>query len=561
MKDSACGGIERRAVSSGAVVFMAAVCFVLDILRSVIDTQSSSAYSHMLSPSGDRSARAAQNTALVYLLLCVTAAAAELVTRCVSALVFSRSFSIFFQRLYTTFLRTKWTNWQPLLRGNVYDIINRRAEALATIADRAYFRLLNHVVYLLFVLYGITGRVTAATSFLVLGAVLLYLLLCFAVQSLKGRINVVKSRAEDLLYEKSLDMQINCDLLHLNGRADIAMAEYCACLERYIFYMRADWLANCALDALKTVYVTAARVLLLLYTISHGAVPSYEVKFILKIVRKVFTTATAMTVDLGEIAYLRPLAYDDRFAALAKEDASAFKLHKEHFLSAITVSNLSHCYAGRVLYSGVSFSIRKGARLAITGANGSGKTTLVKQLLGLLDSERCVSIDNVQLEALDAQSRARLMAYVPQESQLFHGSILDNIRCGDRSITGEDALACCRASGLHAELKKVGYDHVITNGGANIADAHKQAVALARALIKDAPIVLIDELNLSPRVFAHMFSLYPDKTFVVITHDMDMLQHFEQILFYSEGGYSLLGTAEHALANDGAFAKYYSANA
>ncbi len=164
----------------------------------------------------------------------------------------------------------------------------------------------------------------------------------------------------------------------------------------------------------------------------------------------------------------------------------------------IAFDNVRFAYPGgrRPAHQGLSFTIAAGERVGVVGPSGSGKSTIVRLLLRLHDPQSgAVRIGGQDLRALDPEAVRRMIAVVSQDTYLFHGTIEDNLRLGRPDATEAELVAAARAANAHDFIEALpdGYQTVIGERGARLSGGQRQRIAIARALLRDAPILVLDE--------------------------------------------------------------------
>jgi ATP-binding cassette subfamily C protein LapB len=189
-------------------------------------------------------------------------------------------------------------------------------------------------------------------------------------------------------------------------------------------------------------------------------------------------------------------------------------------------------------------SINPGDRIAIVGANASGKTTLIKMLLGLYQpTEGALLLDEINLQQFDLRSLRQLIGYVPQDIQLIHGTIKENITIGCRYVAPEAVWKAAEISGLMQWLKghPKGLDLVIGERGSTLSGGQKQALALARALVHNPPILILDEptsaldFQAEASFVAHLEAALEGKTLILVSHRQVPLRLCRDIVVMQEG--------------------------
>ncbi|MCL2496551.1 MAG: thiol reductant ABC exporter subunit CydD, partial [Clostridiales bacterium] len=240
------------------------------------------------------------------------------------------------------------------------------------------------------------------------------------------------------------------------------------------------------------------------------------------------------------------------FALLAREDAVTDEGVAEFNGDASLVfDNVCFAYeAGRPALNGISFNLAAGEKLGLVGASGSGKTTLLHLLAGFIrPGAGCISIGGQSLAGLNADALRRQIALVSQDPFLFKGSIMDNIRLGNSEAGTETVISLCRELGAHdlfAALPR-GYDTLVGQGGSALSGGERQMLAIARACLKDAPLILLDEATrnvdwendyLLQQALAR---LCRGKTVIAIAHRLQTLAGMDKLLVLEQGSIAHFG--------------------
>jgi ABC-type multidrug transport system fused ATPase/permease subunit len=192
----------------------------------------------------------------------------------------------------------------------------------------------------------------------------------------------------------------------------------------------------------------------------------------------------------------------------------------------------------------LSFQIRKGEIIGLTGASGEGKTTLIHILMQLIEPQKGkIFIQNSQ-EILQTEASLRtLIAYVPQGNTLFSGSIAENLRIGRPDATKDEMLTALEAADAMYFISKLenGIDTVIGERGIGLSEGQAQRIAIARALIKRAPILVLDEAtsaldtDTEERVLHAIITQEKGRTCIIITHRLTLLQFCNRVLQLKKG--------------------------
>lgn len=224
----------------------------------------------------------------------------------------------------------------------------------------------------------------------------------------------------------------------------------------------------------------------------------------------------------------------------------------------LRLSELSFSYDdGRPVLSDLSFTIPYGQKVAILGKSGSGKTTLARLMHADLDpSQGSIELGGAPLRALRSSMWDHI-GLISQDSYVFAMSIMDNLRIGKIDVTTEEAWHALEAVGLrsHVESLPEGLETIASEAGLNFSGGQRQRLVLARVLLQDPPIVILDEptVGLDPiteqRILDVVLASFAHKTLIMITHHLQGIDAFDRVLFL-EGGTLVMDDAPAVLGNE-----------
>jgi ATP-binding cassette, subfamily C, bacterial CydC len=188
---------------------------------------------------------------------------------------------------------------------------------------------------------------------------------------------------------------------------------------------------------------------------------------------------------------------------------------------------------------GVSFSVPAGGRVALVGANGSGKSTVVNLLLRFWDTdEGTIRIGGCDLHTIRADDVRGLLGVVPQHTHLFNASIRDNLYLANPEASEADLVAACQQAQVHNFIQDLpqGYDTLVGENGLLLSGGERQRLAIARAILKDAPILILDEATshldalTAARVWQALDRFMAGRTTIIISHQRANLAHVDQTI-------------------------------
>lgn len=223
---------------------------------------------------------------------------------------------------------------------------------------------------------------------------------------------------------------------------------------------------------------------------------------------------------------------------------------------------------GKTIIHDLSFRAKPGRLIAIVGPTGAGKTTLINLLMRFYDPESGkILVDGKAADSFTRKSLRQAYAMVLQDTWLFYGSIYENLAYGKEGASREDVEAAAKAAHIHSFIKRLpeGYDTILTDEGTNISKGQKQLLTIARAMLLDAKMLILDEAtsNVDTRTERHiqkaMLKLMEGKTCFVIAHRLSTIENADLILVVNDGEVVEQGTHRELMERGGVYRKLYNA--
>lgn len=223
--------------------------------------------------------------------------------------------------------------------------------------------------------------------------------------------------------------------------------------------------------------------------------------------------------------------------------------------------------AKEYLFNKLNIDIKPGEKVGLVGHSGGGKTTITKLLLRLVDiSNGEILLDGQDIAKVTQQSLRKNIAFVPQEPMLFHRSIRENIAYGKTEATIEEITKVAKLAHAHEFIKDLphGYDTLVGERGVKLSGGQRQRIAIARAMLKDAPVLILDEatsaLDSESEVLIQkaLWKLMEDRTAIVIAHRLSTIQKMDRIIVMNEGKILEEGSHSELIAKKGQYSELWA---
>lgn len=235
----------------------------------------------------------------------------------------------------------------------------------------------------------------------------------------------------------------------------------------------------------------------------------------------------------------------------------------------VALENVTFSYdESKVILDNVSFNADRGKVIAIVGPTGSGKTTIVNLLMRFYDVNKGkIFVDNNEIRDVTRQSLRKSYAMVLQDTWLFEGTVYENLSYGKDDATIDEVIKAAKASKIHNFITRLpnGYDTVLSEGGINISKGQKQLLTIARAMLLDSNMLILDEAtsNVDTRTEVQiqeaMKELMKNKTCFIIAHRLSTIQNADLILVVKDGKIIEQGNHNELLLKKGFYSNLYNA--
>lgn len=233
----------------------------------------------------------------------------------------------------------------------------------------------------------------------------------------------------------------------------------------------------------------------------------------------------------------------------------------------VKIENVNFSYVkDKPLITNFSLDVKSGSHIAIVGPTGCGKTTFINLLMRFYDTDSGkISVDGVDIKDMERDELRKLYGMVLQDSWLFCGTIMENLKYGNPNATDEEVVEAAKAAYAHSFIRRMpdGYDTMISEGGGNLSQGQKQLLCIARAMLSNPTMLILDEATSSIdtlteiRVQKAFAKIMQGRTSFVVAHRLSTIKESDVILVMRDGNIIEQGTHDELLARGGFYKNLY----
>lgn len=323
-----------------------------------------------------------------------------------------------------------------------------------------------------------------------------------------------------------------------------------------------SWMKRCSIFHALMMVVTPYTLLTVLpfgaHYVENGTltIPDFIMCIILSLgIVGPLITVGSYTDDLGKIGVIVGEVVGILEQPELKRPAESTAVPKDN---SVTLTDVKFGYHDKEILHGVTMELKAGTVNAIVGPSGSGKSTIAKLIASLWDvNSGSIKIGGTDIKQLSLTDFNQKIAYVAQDNYLFNESVRENIRQGNPDATDEQVIEVTKKSGCYDFIMQLenGFDTIVGGAGGHLSGGERQRISIARAMLKDAPIVILDEATAytDPENEAilqnSIAKLVAGKTLIVIAHRLSTIKDSDQIFVINDGNVAAHGTHEELLAS------------
>lgn len=398
-------------------------------------------------------------------------------------------------------------------------------------------------------------------------------IICYALMMFGYEENYARTvRATKALNAVTTEYINGIEVIKVFGKAQSSYEKFAAAAKESASSF-VDWMRKC------NVYMTFAMCIMpatMLSVLPIGGIMA---------IHGTISTADFITVIILTVGLIEPLigvmSYSDDIAQMdtivtevrnildAPEMERPEKLTKNISGGDIVLDDVHFSYSDKEILHGISMTIHSGEFIALVGPSGSGKSTVARLIASLWDTDSgSISLGGVDIRDIPLNDYNKKIAYVSQDNFLFDLSVRENIRLGDQSATDKEVEEAARKCGCHDFIMGLenGYDTVVGASGGHLSGGERQRIAIARAMLKNADIIILDEATAytdpenEALIQRSVASLVKGKTLIVIAHRLSTVKNADRLYVISDGNIEEQGTHDELLAKNGLYSSMWTAH-
>lgn len=398
-------------------------------------------------------------------------------------------------------------------------------------------------------------------------------IICYALMMFGYEENYSRTvRATKALNAVTTEYINGIEVIKVFGKAESSYEKFAAAAKESAASF-VDWMRKC------NVYMTFAMCIMPATMLSvlpiggimaiHGTISAAD-----------FITVIILTVGLiepllGVMSYSDDIAQMDTIVSEVRNIIDAPEMKRPEKLTAqinggdIVLDDIRFSYSDKEVLHGISMTIPEGSFIALTGPSGSGKSTIARLIASLWDvNSGSITLGGANIKDIPLDDYNQRIAYVSQDNFLFDLSIRENIRLGRQSATDAEIEEAAKKCGCHEFIMGLenGYDTIVGGSGGHLSGGERQRISIARAMLKDADIIILDEATAytDPEneaiIQRSVARLVQGKTLIVIAHRLSTVKNADCIYVINHGSIEESGTHDELLAKDGLYSSMWTAH-
>ncbi|KAL0088954.1 hypothetical protein J3Q64DRAFT_1732499 [Phycomyces blakesleeanus] len=446
--------------------------------------------------------------------------------------------------------------------GEVLRVMDRGTSSIVQLLSQLLFQIFPALANIVLAVVVFAFWFSPPFGLIVFITMALYIFATIAMTEWRTKFRRRMIELDNFARTKAVDSLLNFETVKYYGAEDFEVNRY---KNAVIEYQQADWESSVSLNLLNLAQNTIitggllAGCLLFAWKVSEGQLTSGDFVVFNMYMMQLYTPLhwfgtyyrmiQSNFVDMEKMLALFEVEQSVKDAPDAKE----LVIKEGH----VVFENVTFCYDNRqTALNGISFSIPKGATVALVGPSGGGKSTILRLLFRFYDpASGRICIDGQDIRSVYQSSLRKSIGVVPQDTVLFNDTILYNIRYGDVNADEEAVIKAAKAAQIHDKILSFsdGYETKVGERGLRLSGGEKQRVAIARTILKDPPIILLDEATSAldttteRQIQKALSTMTKDRTTLVIAHRLSTIINADLILVIKDGTVVETGTHEELI--------------
>lgn len=454
--------------------------------------------------------------------------------------------------------------------GALVTKVNRLTRAYETLADRFcwdFLHLLTRIVFATVLLYYFSKPL----MYILLSFVLVYLVIISTLYKFKYKLDVANAKADTKVTASLADAITNVITTKTFAKSDYEINRFFGVSYDRFLARRKSWVVGNHIDVLQAALIVIAEVSLIYFsvklwgegTVTVGSIVMAQFFFfgimgnmwnLGRVIRNTYE-AFADSEEMTRIMNREIDVKDPQFPQTCK-----IKEGKIDF------NNVDFLYENKKIFTKFNLNIKAKQTIGLVGESGAGKSTITKMLLRFNDvSKGAILIDGQDIRDISQNDLREKISYVPQEPILFHRSLRDNIAYSNPNASEKDIINAAKKANIHKFIESLpeGYDTFVGERGIKLSGGERQRIAIARAMLKNAPIIILDEATSSldskseKLIQKGVENLMKGKTTIVIAHRLSTIKMMDRIIVLDKGRIVEEGTHNSLVRRKGKYSELW----